>query len=67
MQAISDSTAMRMNILCDGGESRENVCEQARRQIVVDEDYHLPRREREQDFMGMVLSCPDYRQTLVAH
>jgi hypothetical protein len=69
MQAISDSTATRMNILCDGGESRENVCEQARRQIVVDEDYHLPRREREreQDFMGMVLSCPDYRQTLVAH
>jgi hypothetical protein len=46
MQAISDSTATRMNILCDGGESRENVCEQARRQIVVDEDYHLPRRER---------------------
>ena len=46
MQAIRDSTAMRkMNILCDGGESRENVCEQASRQVVVDEDYHLPRRE----------------------
>jgi hypothetical protein len=66
MQAISDSTAMRkMNILCDGGERRENVCEQVRRQVVVNEDYHLPRRE--QHFMGMVLSCPDYRQTLVAH
>ena len=66
MQAIRGSTAMRkMNILCDGGESRENVCEQASRQVVVDEDCHLPRRE--QDFIGMVLSCPDYRQTLAAH
>lgn len=45
MQAIRGSTAMRkMNILCDDGESTENVCEQASKQVVVDEDYHLLRR-----------------------
>jgi hypothetical protein len=36
-----------MNILFDGGESTENVCEQASRQVVIDEDYHLPRREQD--------------------
>ena len=55
----------KANILCDGGESTKNVCEQASGQVVVDEDYHLPRRE--QHFIGMVLSCPYYRQTLAAH
>ena len=56
MQAIRDSTAMRkMNILCDGGESRENVCEQASRQVVVDEDYHLPHRESRLYGDGVIL------------
>jgi hypothetical protein len=45
----------KMNILCDGGERRENVCEQVRRQVVVDEDYHLPHRESRLYGDGVIL------------
>ena len=62
MQAIRDSTAMRkMNILCDGGENTENVCEQASGQVAVDEDYHLPRRA---GFYGDGVILPGLPQNL---
>lgn len=37
----------RMNVMRDGGESTENVCEEASKQVVVDEDYYLLWREQD--------------------